>query len=57
MAKKFKTMEEFEKFCDTAMLCVCGRLMTGLHMSGCTKLRKARLELQERLKKDITHKE
>jgi len=42
--KKFKTREELEKFKDESMFCVCGRLMTGLHMSGCAKLRKAELQ-------------
>ena len=43
----FKDMEEFNKFCDESMICVCGRLMTGLHMSGCKKLAKMRLALQK----------
>ena len=35
---RFKTKEEFDSFCDKSMVCVCGRLMTGLHMRGCRKL-------------------
>lgn len=46
----FKNLEEFNKFCDTSMWCVCGRLMTGLHMSGCRKLAKIRVRLTEKEK-------
>jgi len=35
-----KTLTELEEFKDTSMWCVCGKLMTGLHMMHCTKLRK-----------------
>ena len=44
---EFKTTEEFEKFCDESWICVCGRLMTGLHMSSCRKLHKIRSKLME----------
>ena len=47
MSKTFKNIEEFNKFCDESMFCVCGRLMTGLHMSGCRKLRKIEIELKK----------
>ena len=40
MIENFKTKEEFKKFCDTSMFCICGKLMTGFHMSGCARLRK-----------------
>ena len=43
----FKTIEDLEKFKDTSIICVCGRLMTGLHMQGCSKLRKIEQELRE----------
>jgi hypothetical protein len=42
---KFKTLKELKDFEDTSMWCVCGKLMTGLHMSGCGKLRKIRNDL------------
>ena len=42
---KFKNLEEFNKFCDTSMFCVCGGLMTGLHMSSCRRLAKIRSKL------------
>lgn len=45
MVHKFKNIEEFNKFCDTSMICVCGRLMTGLHMSSCRKLANIRIQL------------
>ena len=47
---KFKTMEEFENFKDTAMFCVCGKLLTGFHMGNCRKLQK--IERQIRLNKE-----
>ena len=37
---KFKTLEELNEFKDKSMWCVCGQLMTGLHMSRCSKLHK-----------------
>ena len=43
--KKFKDISEFNKFCDTSMFCVCGNLMTGLHMSSCRRLNKIRMQL------------
>jgi hypothetical protein len=48
MIQQFKNLKDFNHFCDTSMICVCGRLMTGLHMSGCRKLAKIRLELMEK---------
>lgn len=45
MEKKFKDINEFNKFCDTSMFCVCGNLMTGLHMSVCQRLNKIRVKL------------
>lgn len=47
---KIKTIEELETFKDTSMWCVCGHLMTGLHMSGCSKLRKLEVKLKGDLK-------
>jgi hypothetical protein len=47
MVHKFKDINEFNKFCDTSMFCVCGNLMTGLHMSGCRRLNKIRVQLIE----------
>jgi hypothetical protein len=47
MSYKFETLEELEHFKDTAMLCVCGRLMTGLHMQGCLKLKKLEAKIKE----------
>ena len=48
---KPKTIAEFNKFCDESAVCVCGRLMTGLHESGCGKLRTLRFKLMEKEKK------
>jgi hypothetical protein len=45
MEKKFKDMAEFNKFCNESMFCVCGNLMTGLHMRGCQRLNKIRVQL------------
>lgn len=42
---RFKTKEEFETFCDTSMKCLCGRLMTGLHMNSCYKVKQQRAKL------------
>jgi hypothetical protein len=42
---KFKNIDEFNKFCDESMFCVCGNLMTGLHMSGCRRLNKIKIQL------------
>lgn len=42
----FKNLKEFEMYCDKSMFCVCGRLMTGLHMSNCLKLRKIENKLK-----------
>lgn len=50
MSQRFKSIKEFEKFCDESLFCVCGRLMTGLHMMGCRKLNKIRLEILKRAK-------
>lgn len=49
---KFKTLEELKKFEDTSMWCVCGRLMTGLHMQGCSKLKKLRESLSKKNKEE-----
>ena len=46
---RFKTKEDFDKFCDTTVFCVCRRLMTGMHMQVCNKLRIARIELEKRI--------
>lgn len=37
---RFKTEQEWRDFCDSSMICVCGKLMTGLHMRYCSKVRK-----------------
>ena len=47
---KFTNLEEFNKFCDESMFCICGELMTGLHMSGCQRLRRIRNKLVEQEK-------
>jgi len=44
---KFKTLAELEQFKDTSMKCVCGRLMTGLHMMNCYKLKQLEKKLKE----------
>lgn len=44
---RFKTIKELEEFEDNSMFCLCGTLMTGLHMQGCSKLHKARRKLQD----------
>ena len=55
MNEKFKSLEEFNKFCDESMFCVCGRLMTGLHMSGCRRLWGIRIKLvEEKMKGEAT---
>jgi hypothetical protein len=45
MEVEFKNIKAFNKFCDKSMICVCGNLMTGLHMSGCRRLNKIRAKL------------
>jgi hypothetical protein len=58
MTKKFKDLKEFNKFCDESMLCVCGNLMTGLHMMGCRSLRKIENALKEKQKGETSqHRE
>jgi len=47
---KFKTIKELEIYKDTAPFCLCGRLMTGLHMQNCNKLRKEEARLLEKIK-------
>ena len=44
--RRFKDLEELEHFKDTSMFCVCGKLMTGLHMQGCRKLAKIEQKLR-----------
>ncbi len=53
----FKNIKEFNKFCDESMFCVCGNLMTGLHMSGCRKLAKIRIKLIALEEKKVNHTE
>jgi len=36
---KFKTVEEWKGFCNNNMFCICGKLMTGLHMRNCRRVR------------------
>lgn len=48
MTQQFKSLDDFNKFCDESMFCVCGNLMTGLHMSGCRRLAKIRNKLVEK---------
>jgi hypothetical protein len=50
---KFESLQELEKFKDLSMMCVCGKLMTGLHMNSCSKLKKEELRLKEATKDDI----
>ena len=38
--RRFKTKEEFQKFCDVCFKVKCGRLMTGLHERYCSRVRK-----------------
>ncbi len=45
---RFKTLKEFNDFKDNAMFCLCGRLMTGLHMQGCNKLKKEEVKVIKR---------
>lgn len=47
---KFKTMKEFENFKNNAIVCLCNRLMTGLHMLNCNKLKKEEQKIRDRLK-------
>ena len=51
------TIKEFQKFCDESMFCVCGRLMTGLHMNGCAKLRKLENKIKEKEQQKIIQNE
>ena len=44
--RRFGSIEDLEKFKDTSMFCVCGKLMTGFHMSGCKKLAKIERKLR-----------
>lgn len=37
---RFKTLDELKHFEDTSSICLCKRLMTGLHMQTCRLLRK-----------------
>jgi hypothetical protein len=50
---RFKTKEEFQKFCDESQICLCGRLMTGLHESSCSRVRKEWLRLNKAQKKEL----
>lgn len=43
---RFKTKEEFQKFCDESQICLCGRLMTGLHEMNCSRVKKEWLRLK-----------
>lgn len=48
---RFKTEKAFEDFCDTSMWCICGKLMTGLHMISCQRVRAQRERLKKKVKK------
>lgn len=48
---RFKTLKEFDEFCDNSMFCICNRLMTGLHMQSCRKLTNERIKVIEREKR------
>lgn len=37
---RFKSEQEWREFCDSSLKCICGRLMTGLHMRQCAKVKK-----------------
>ena len=50
---KFKTLKEFEDYKENAMFCLCKRLMTGLHMTSCNRLKKE----EERIKKRVMKNE
>ncbi|MEK6879061.1 MAG: hypothetical protein AABY22_05605 [Nanoarchaeota archaeon] len=43
---RIKTIKELDEFCDNSMFCICGRLMTGLHMDGCSKLNNLKKKLE-----------
>ena len=45
---KFKTVRELEKYMDTAIVCLCGRLTSGRHMQACKKLRNQQLKLERK---------
>lgn len=49
---RFKTMQEFQEFCDTSYTCVCGYMLTGLHERYCKKLRKHFIRLEEKERKE-----
>ncbi len=34
---KFKTKEEFNEFVNSSYICVCGKVMTGLHELSCRR--------------------
>jgi len=42
---KFETKEEFQKFLDTSNVCVCGKLLTGLHEMTCQKIQMLKVKL------------
>ena len=46
---RFKTKEEFQKFCDESQVCLCGKLMTGFHEMSCPRVKKewARLHMKQ----------
>lgn len=48
---RFKTREELEDFENNSAVCVCGRLMTGLHISYCNKWTKEKKKALERFNK------
>lgn len=42
---KFKTKEEFQEFLDNSHICVCGKLLTGLHELTCPRIQKLKVKL------------
>lgn len=40
MRRTFETEAEWRRFCDESMYCICGKLMTGLHMRICARVKK-----------------
>jgi len=42
---RFKTKEELQVFLDTSSICVCGKLLTGLHELTCPRIQVLKVKL------------
>lgn len=41
---KFNNAQEFQKFLDESQICICGKLLTGLHELTCPKIQKLKVK-------------